>query len=104
MNISELRHNAESGSVVAQGVLGICYLEGIDVEIDYDEAFRLLSAAAAAGAPRAIANLARMYAHGWGTEMNPSEAVRLYEIAVARGESFEHADVDRLYCADSDRS
>ena len=77
-------------------------LEGIDVEIDYDEAFRLLSAAAAAGAPRAIANLARMYAHGWGTEMNPSEAVRLYEIAVARGESLEQTEVDRIYSRDSE--
>ncbi len=66
MNISELRKEAESGSVVAQSVLGICYLHGTEVQVDYQEAFRLLSAAAERGAPRAVANLARMYALGWG--------------------------------------
>jgi len=39
MNIRELRQKAESGSVVAQSMLGICYLDGIEVPIDYREAF-----------------------------------------------------------------
>jgi len=60
MNISELRKEAESGSVVAQSVLGICYLHGTEVQVDYQEAFRLLGSAAERGAPRAVASLARM--------------------------------------------
>ena len=64
MNISDLKQKAESGSLAAQSILGSCYLEGIEVEVDYSEAFRLLSAAAGRGVPRALANLARMYAGG----------------------------------------
>ena len=39
MNIASLRQDADSGSVVAQTTLGICYLEGIDVEMDYRKHF-----------------------------------------------------------------
>jgi len=67
MNISDLRQKAQQGSAVAQTLLGTCYLEGIEVEVDHKEAFRLLSAAADQGAPRAKLNLARMYAEGLGT-------------------------------------
>jgi len=55
LSIPDLRHRAESGSAVAQTILGICYLEGVQVEVDHQEAFRLLSAAANQGAPRAMA-------------------------------------------------
>jgi len=34
MNIPDLQRQAESGSVVAQAILGICYLDGIEVEVD----------------------------------------------------------------------
>jgi len=66
MNIPDLRRRADSGSAVAQAPLGVCYLDGIDVEVNYVEAFRLLSAAADRGATRAITNLARMHANGLG--------------------------------------
>jgi TPR repeat protein len=72
MNIPDLQRKAQAGSVVAQSVLGACYLDGVDVEINYPEAFRLLSAAADRRAPRAMANLARMYAEGLGTSQNLS--------------------------------
>jgi TPR repeat protein len=49
----KLRREAESRSRVAQSALGICYFYGIDVKIDYVEAFRLLSAA---GTSRAVAS------------------------------------------------
>ena len=57
MNIAGLRQKAESGSVVAQAALGICYLYGRGVDVDYEEAFRLLSAATEKGAsPRLLAH------------------------------------------------
>jgi TPR repeat protein len=65
MNISDLRQKTQNGSAVAQTIRETCHLEGIDVEVDHEEAFRLLSAAADQGAPRAKMNLARMYAKGW---------------------------------------
>jgi TPR repeat protein len=50
VNIPDLRQKAASSSVVAQSALGICYLDGVDVAVDYSEAFRFLSAAAGQGA------------------------------------------------------
>ena len=77
MNIPDLRAKADSGICAAQAILGICYLEGIDTETDYQEAFRLLSAAAAQGASRAVVSLARMHAEGLGIPQNIPEAIRL---------------------------
>jgi TPR repeat protein len=77
MDILDLRHKAASGSVVAQTILGTCYLDGIDVEFNYKEAFRLLSTAAHQGSPRAKMNLARMHAEGLGISKNPQEAIQL---------------------------
>jgi TPR repeat protein len=86
VNISDLRRKAKLGSAVAQSILGACYLEGIEVEADHKEAFRLLSSAAQQGASRAKTNLAHMYAEGLGTEKSLPEAVRLYEAAAEAGE------------------
>ena len=62
MDIGELRRQADSGSTVAQCILGICYLDGIDAPVDYPEALRLLHAAVEGGASRAMWNLARLHA------------------------------------------
>jgi TPR repeat protein len=84
--IEKLREKAEKGSVVAQSVLGIRYLHGYDVERDYAEAFRWLSAASAHHAPRAMVNLGIMYEHGLGVEPNHELALDLYEYGALRGE------------------
>lgn len=97
MNIPDLHRKAEDGSVVAQTVLGICYLDGIGVEVNYEEAFRLLSAAAHRRAPRAMANLARMYAQGLGVSQNLSEAIRLYRAAAEAGEFGAQIQLARMY-------
>jgi TPR repeat protein len=97
MNITELREKAEHGSVVAQTALGICYLDGVDAEVDYEEAFRLLSAASEKGASRAIANLARMYADGLGTPKNLGEAIRLFELAANKGEFLAQIELARMF-------
>lgn len=97
MNIDDLSKKAESGSVVAQTILGICFLDGIGVEVDYGEAFRLLSHAANKGAMRAQSNLGRMYAEGLGIPKNLSTAVSLYECAAEAGEFFAQISLGRLY-------
>ena len=96
MDIRELRQKAESGSCVAQSILGACYLDGIDVEADYQEAFRWLSMAASQGASRAVVNLARMHAEGLGTSRNVPEAIRLYK-SVADVEFLASAELGRIY-------
>src|ERR1700722_14953235 len=93
MNIHELRRRADSGSPVDQSVLGLCYLYGVDVEVDYKEAFRLLSLA---GTSRAVANLARMYAEGLGISKDFAEAIRLYK-AVAKFEFRAQFELGRIY-------
>ena len=79
LDIDDMRRKAETGNCVAQGMLGVCYLHGHDVEVDYKEAFRFLSAAAEFGASRAVLNLGRMYSQGLGIPQNVPEAIRLFE-------------------------
>jgi uncharacterized protein len=62
---------------------GGCYLYGYEVEVDYKEALRFLSAAANQGSSRAVLNLGRMYAKGLGISQDVQEAIRLFE-AVGR--------------------
>ena len=102
MNISRLLQEAEGGSCVAQSILGICYLDGINVEVDYGKAFQLLSAASGQGASRAVANLARMYAEGLGLPKDMSQAVRLYEKAAGAGDFFAMIELGRIYSRGAD--
>ena len=78
-----MRRKADDGSCVSQCMLGLCYLYGIDVEINYGEAFRFLSAAADQHSSRAVLNLARMYAQGMGMQQDVPKAIMHFE-AVAR--------------------
>src|SRR4029077_15134408 len=71
--------------------------DGINVEVDYKEAFRLLTAAAEQGAARAMANLAYMNAEGLGISKNLSEAVRLDEAAAESGEFLAQVELGRMY-------
>jgi len=93
----ELRRNADAGSVVAQGVLGIRHVYGYDVPVDYAEGLRLLSLAAKAGASRPTSELARLYERGLGVAPDLSEAVRLYGIAASKGEFFAQIALGRIY-------
>jgi TPR repeat protein len=86
MDMTELRARAESGSLPAQSVLGICLLEGIDCAADYVEAFRWLSAASTRGAARAMAHLGAMYERGLAVPADLGRARELYEGAATRGE------------------
>jgi uncharacterized protein len=94
LNIQKLRRGADSGSRVDQAVLGICYLYGVDVEVDYKEAFQLLSLPRT---PRATVNLARMYAEGLGIPQDTAEAIRLYKEAAAKDEFRAQLELGRIY-------
>jgi uncharacterized protein len=96
MDIRELHQKAESGSTVAQCVLGICYLDGIEVQVDYQKALRFLSSAANQGASRAVLNLARMHAEGLGIPKDPHEAIRLYE-SIGEVEFLAAIELGRIY-------
>jgi len=85
---AELHKKAERGSVVAQSLLGLCYLCGEDVKVDYAQAFHYLSLAASQGAPRALLNLGRMYAQGMGVAPDAAHAIRLFERVKTRPDQF----------------
>jgi TPR repeat protein len=96
MDVEKLRLRAAAGSPSAQSVLGAYYLDGIEVEANYEEAHRLLSAAAKQGASRAVFNLARMHAEGLGVGKDVSKAVQLYE-SVASREFLALVALGRIY-------
>lgn len=97
MDIAGLRRESESGNLIALTILGICYLDGIGVPVNYGEAFRLLSQAAQHRLPRAEVNLARMHAEGLGTPQDPAAAIRLYEHAAKAGEFLAQVALGRIY-------
>lgn len=96
-DISELRKQAEMGSVVAQGVLGVCCLYGIGTAVDYKEALRWLSASAEKGVARSMAELGRMYFEGRGVVKNPAQAIPLLHRAAIRGDFCAQVDMARAY-------
>ena len=103
MDFEALRRRAEAGSCSAQTVLGISYLYGYDVAVDYNEAFKLLSAA---GTSRAVLNLGIMHAKGLGVPQNLPEAIRLLEAVAQPSDSSDafaaRIELGRLYYSGSD--
>jgi uncharacterized protein len=87
LNINDMRRKAEAGSCVAQGVLGTCLLYGIEVEIDYAEAFKWLSAAAEQRASRPTLHLAYMHQQGLGIPVNPKQAIKLFTAVATPSDS-----------------
>jgi hypothetical protein len=75
---SKERRKAEAESCVAKTIVGISYLYGCIVEVDYKQAFL-----SAAGTSRAVLNLGTMHAKGLGIPHHLPEAIRLFE-AVAK--------------------
>ena len=66
---------ANSGDEESQNALGLCYEEGIGVEINNEEAFKWYSLAVKNGAgPCALHNLARCYRKGIGVAINKRKA------------------------------
>jgi TPR repeat protein len=97
MDFAELKRKAEAGSCPAESILGAYYLSGYgSIEVNYQEAFRFLSAAAGKGASRAIANLAHMYEEGLGIPQDVAKAVQLYE-RVGELEFFAAIALGRIY-------
>ncbi|MCH5191681.1 MAG: TIR domain-containing protein [Oscillospiraceae bacterium] len=59
--------------------IGLAYLSGIDVEVNYGLAVQLITRAAEAGLPEAIEKLASMYRNGEGVERDYRTAIRWQE-------------------------
>lgn len=99
MDIQKLEASASKGSAVAQTILGIAYLEGLEIEVDYAKALNWLSKAAEQGAPRALMHLGRMYEDGLGTIEDIEKARTFYERSANAGEFLACISLGRLYRA-----
>ena len=97
MNIADLQEKAAAGNAAAQAILGLCYLKGEDVAVDYGEAYKWLSMAAKRGVPRARWGLAHMLAEGLGVKKQIAEAIPLFESAANRGEFLAQIELGRIY-------
>jgi len=97
MDIKKLISEAEKGNTVAQTLLGMCYLDGVDVEENHEEAVRWLSIAAEKGSPRAISNLGVCYLEGWGVPRDQPKAIDLFLQAVKKGEFMPKMLLARIY-------
>ena len=97
MDLAELKRRADDGSRVAQTVLGICFLDGVDTEINLEAAFRYLDAAARQGSSRAMVSIARMYFEGLAIPRDPAQAVGWYEKAASAGEFLAQIELGRIY-------
>jgi TPR repeat protein len=102
MDTADLRAKAERGSAVAQCMLGIALLEGIDVAQDYPEALRWLEAASGKGAARAMVWLGWMRERGLGAPVDVERANELFEMAAERGEFLGCVFLARLLVARGD--
>lgn len=60
-------------------LMGLAYLDGIDVEIDRERALELITDAANLGLPEAIKKLIDMYSNGDGVSMNLEKALQWSE-------------------------
>ena len=72
--------------------IGLAYLGGIDVEVDREQALKLIEGAADAGLVEAIQKMRDMYLHGEGVNLSLSKAVSWSDRLVARLEEQYQAE------------
>ena len=91
-----LKKEAEA-SPDAQYKLGIMYVYGDTVPVDYAEAVKLLTSAAEQGHVEAAYNLAICYHYGFGTEIDLEKALELYRFTAEKGYAKGKHLIGRFY-------
>ena len=88
---------AEKNLSDGQRNLGLCYHDGIGVEIDYAKARYWLEKAIDNGCHAAYGNLGYMYEMGYGCEQDDKKAFDLYYNGAMLGEAYEQNKVGWFY-------
>lgn len=83
----QLKAEAENGNRIAQNLVGVIYMNGLDVPTRDTEAMKWFRLAADQGDPVAQTNVGFLYEKGRGVEKNQSEARQWYEKAAAQGDA-----------------
>jgi len=81
-----LQKAAEQGDAKAQFELATAYFKGIDIEQDYQQAFKWYQKAAEQGMPAAQHNLGHVYTQGLGVSPDNEQAVYWYRKAAEQGD------------------
>ncbi len=89
--LSRLKSAGENGDVEAQYALGLMYLYGEILDVDYQQAKIWYEKAAAQNDPRAQAKLGVMYANGLGVKQDYQQSKSWYQKAA------EQNDVDAQF-------
>lgn len=77
-DINEMKAKADEGIIDAMVQLGMSYLYGYGVDVDYVQAFIYLQDAAIRNDGEAQLHLGKMYENGWGIKRDPWTAYSLY--------------------------
>ena len=88
---------ADRGFADGQNNLGVCYVNGSGVELNYEEAAKWYRLAAEQGHAHGQANLGWCYEHGCGVEQSDEEAVRLYRLAAEQGNAYGQGNLGWCY-------
>ena len=88
---------ADRGFADGQNNLGVCYVNGSGVELNYEEAAKWYRLAAEQGNAYGQANLGWCYEHGCGVEQSDEEAVRLYRLAAEQGNAYGQGNLGWCY-------
>ncbi|EPG8599248.1 tetratricopeptide repeat protein [Klebsiella pneumoniae] len=84
--LSRLKSAGENGDVEAQYALGLMYLYGEILDVDYQQAKIWYEKAAAQNDPRAQAKLGVMYANGLGVKQDYQQSKSWYQKAAVQNE------------------
>lgn len=83
-DIDEMKARADEGVIDAMVQLGMSYLYGYGVDVDYVQAFIYLQDAAIKNDGQAQLHLGKMYENGWGIKADPWTAYSLYRRSYKR--------------------
>ena len=78
---------ADQGNLMAQTLVGHCFMEGLGVEQDHSKAVKWFRTAAEQGFGAAQLKLGQCYDEGKGVEKDDAEAVKWYKKAADQGVS-----------------
>ena len=83
--LEQLKRDAEQGDADSQYHLAVCYIEGIGVTQDYEQAIYWWKKVAEQGNANAQYNFGLCYENGFGLTVNLDEAVKWYKKAADQG-------------------
>ena len=90
---------AENGSVLAQHLIGILYMSGIGVGVDYDKAMKWFQRGARSRDAASQTGVGMLYFEGLGVRKDIETARRWFSMAAKKGDPYAEKMLDRIDAA-----